>query len=422
MHSSAWHMIVGSNLANSSSIQDKLVQDIVQLQTELDTKETNFFFSSLLTGVLSHHLGWVETVMPSSRQGHGENSLNKQDSTVVDHFSYLHWYDQTKVQFKDLHGMVGCPVRAAKTLILTEDEELARKIVFVLSYFIRCSQIFERKLKFEDNSKINSIKYTLDRKTLKKKVEEPVVEIEAKPPSLPKSNSSPIMEHKCPSNKSMKKSKSFIFSLNDLDQGNSAEGPTDSTEKVNFLIGENENLAISEHNLDEVGKDLESVNISEDVIVTKGVPAIMKAEEDYLNITEVPLPQCEVVASSPARLPALICCSEHYMPGSVLQGCYGWSQGETWRTSLHADLLATSSNSFVSGVSEESICVVGDCCRHEVSLVSAQQVVVGRQAGLPIPLSPLVANILDSVATTASFSLPAQVVLHQLEVSSSHVP
>ena len=59
--------------------------------------------------------------------------------------------------------------------------------------------------------------------------------------------------------------------------------------------------------------------------------------------------------------------------------------------------------------------MVGDTEKQEVSLVSAQQVVVGRP-GLPVPLSPLVANMLDSLATTASFSLPAHVILNQLEV------
>ena len=54
----------------------------------------------------------------------------------------------------------------------------------------------------------------------------------------------------------------------------------------------------------------------------------------------------------------------------------------------------------------------------QVSLVSAQQIVVGRQAGLPIPLSPLVAGILDTLANTASYNLPANVVLNQLEVFS----
>ena len=48
--------------------------------------------------------------------------------------------------------------------------------------------------------------------------------------------------------------------------------------------------------------------------------------------------------------------------------------------------------------------------------MSAQQIVVGRQAGLPIPLSPLVAGMLDTLANTASYNLPANVVLNQLEV------
>ena len=52
VQSSAWHMILGNNLSNSVSLQDKLVQDIVWLREELDTKETNFYLSSLLTGIV----------------------------------------------------------------------------------------------------------------------------------------------------------------------------------------------------------------------------------------------------------------------------------------------------------------------------------------------------------------------------------
>ena len=53
--------------------------------------------------------------------------------------------------------------------------------------------------------------------------------------------------------------------------------------------------------------------------------------------------------------------------------------------------------------------------------MSAQQIVVGRQAGLPIPLSPLVAGILDTLANTASYNLPANVVLNQLEVEYKYI-
>lgn len=115
----------------------------------------------------------------------------------------------------------------------------------------------------------------------------------------------------------------------------------------------------------------------------------------------------------------------------MLKGCFD-QKDEAWRSALHADLLATANNHFVAGASEECICIVGDCTKNEVSqvfyvyvevnmvnqvsLVSAQQIVVGRQAGLPIPLSPLVAGMLDTLANTASYNLPANVVLNQLEV------
>ena len=358
MQITAWHMIVGSGLENIVSIQEKLVQDILNLKTELDTKETNFFFSSLLTGVLSHHLGWVETVMPSSVQG--ENSLNKPDNVLVD--SYLHWYDPTRVQFRDLHGMVGSPARAAKTLILTTDEELARRIVFVLSYFIRCSQIFERKLKF-DEPPGQSVKYRLNKKNLEKKFYDEEPKVEVTPPSLPKSNSSPIMEPKNKNSNFLKKSKSFIHSMNETSCAVEASSKI-VNEKVNFLIGENENLDISV-GVEDVNRGLDSFHLadnSQDVIITKGVTAEMKSEddecEDYLHITEVALPSYEVSSSAPAPLPSLICCSERFMPGSVLQGCYH-QQSEHWRTCLHADLLATASHQYVSSDAEEKIVNIG---------------------------------------------------------------
>jgi hypothetical protein len=45
------------------------------------------------------------------------------------------WYSCTKMQYKELHGMLGHPVRAAKSLIVSEREDLARTLLFVLRYF-----------------------------------------------------------------------------------------------------------------------------------------------------------------------------------------------------------------------------------------------------------------------------------------------
>jgi hypothetical protein len=44
------------------------------------------------------------------------------------------WYSCTKVQYKELHGMLGHPVRAAKSLIVSEREDLAKTLLFVLRY------------------------------------------------------------------------------------------------------------------------------------------------------------------------------------------------------------------------------------------------------------------------------------------------
>ena len=249
-------MVLGTN--NSIAIQDKLVHDIVNLRNQLDTKESNFFFSSLLTGkrqlkiyvisifiiilgILSHHLGWVETVMPSSSFGLGENSLNKPGSAVVEQFSQLHWYSPTRVQFKEMHGMVGCPARNVKTLILADEEELARKLVFVLSYFIRCSQIFERELKFEDSDSVSSFKYRINKNDMVKSRPLQECSSTSKIVIMAKSNSSPTMEPKIPK-QSMKKSKSFICSLSDIDQNELETKQQTPNEKVNFLIGEMKTL------------------------------------------------------------------------------------------------------------------------------------------------------------------------------------
>ena len=238
--SPAWHLAL-TDLA----LQDRLVQDLLTIRAELDTKQTNFFFSCLVTGVLSHHLGWVETVMPSSRASLADNSLNKPGSRVVEEFSEQHWYSPTRLQHHELHGMLGCPARNVKTLVITETEELARKIVFVLSYFIRCSQILERKLEFRESTGPTS-KYRVKKGNPRDNQIPP--SSSSKVTNLGRSSSSPTLEPKM-SKQSMKKSKSFICSLSDQDQNKAQQSPSklSDRDRVNFLIGDNENLNINPH-------------------------------------------------------------------------------------------------------------------------------------------------------------------------------
>ena len=244
--SPSWHLALAS--PTPTHLQERLVQDILSIRAELDTKETNFFFSSLVTGVLSHHLGWVETVMPSSDGPETDNSLRKPHSRAVEELSRCHWYSPTRLQHQELHGSLGCPARNTRTLVITRTEEMARKIVFVLSYFIRCSQIFERKLEFPD-TKQQTVKYRVNKRNLQKEnpenIESPAGCAAGKVTNLARSNSSPTLEPKM-SKQSMKKSKSFMCSPSDLDQ-KMREHSNKLSDRVNFLIGDNENLNINSH-------------------------------------------------------------------------------------------------------------------------------------------------------------------------------
>ena len=229
--------------------------------------------------------------------------------------------------------MVGCPAKNVKTLILTEDEHLARKLVFVLSYFIRCSQIYERSLKVTDNPESRPVKYRLYKNKQPRSEDQPCRTVNMT--QFCKSNSSPTMEPKISkSSATMKKSKSFISALSELDTSDMEPQQQPSSEKVNFLIGENEDLSLNPEFATEcLEEDLEtglsSLNLSDDsMMITKGVPVSMKEEDadydtDFIDITEVPLSILEVTKSAPASLPSLVCCSDQYMPGKdhIIQDC-----------------------------------------------------------------------------------------------------
>lgn len=102
------------------------------------------FISTLLTAVLTHHLGWVATIVSAV-----DPELSKP-------------YNALWGQLIDLYGAVGHPVKVAHTVITgTNNAELISKILSSLTYFIRCCDI-ERKNEMRvdvetENSVVNSI-------------------------------------------------------------------------------------------------------------------------------------------------------------------------------------------------------------------------------------------------------------------------
>lgn len=91
------------------------------------------FISTLVTAVLTHHLGWVATALPASQADQ-------------EFMCGLHKpYNALWGQLTDLYGAVGHPTKMAHTIVTgTNKGELISKILNSLTYFIRCSDI-ERK-------------------------------------------------------------------------------------------------------------------------------------------------------------------------------------------------------------------------------------------------------------------------------------
>jgi hypothetical protein len=47
-----------------SDYEASLIKELMQLVQQFDNKAHNYFISTLLTGILMHHLSWVHTVAP----------------------------------------------------------------------------------------------------------------------------------------------------------------------------------------------------------------------------------------------------------------------------------------------------------------------------------------------------------------------
>nr|XP_002740758.1 PREDICTED: folliculin-interacting protein 2-like [Saccoglossus kowalevskii] len=133
---------------------DKFMKQLVVVLDEYDTKNTNFFISRLLTAVLTHHLGWVPTVIPSGASP-SQTYLAKHFSNNFDLLGKTHPYNPLWAQLGDLYGALGNPMKMVKTILVGKHSEVICTLLYILSYFIRCSEIHEniekRKPIFEND-------------------------------------------------------------------------------------------------------------------------------------------------------------------------------------------------------------------------------------------------------------------------------
>ncbi|XP_066572991.1 folliculin-interacting protein 1 isoform X1 [Amia ocellicauda] len=111
----------------------------------MEQASKNQFLPAILTAVLTNHLAWVPTVMPNG-QPPIKIFLEKHSSQSVDLLAKTHPYNPLWAQLGDLYGAIGSPVRLSRTVVVGKRQDLVQRLLYFLTYFIRCSELIETHL------------------------------------------------------------------------------------------------------------------------------------------------------------------------------------------------------------------------------------------------------------------------------------
>ncbi|XP_054734208.1 folliculin-interacting protein 1 isoform X1 [Anastrepha obliqua] len=166
-----WLSITTSGNKYSKSVAEKFMKELCWLLSFADTKDTNFFISTMLTAILTHHLGWVSTISAFN----STTSLAESSTAAIEQRAKLlqvsqkHPYNALWAQMGDLYGAIGLPPRLTRTIIYGTEKLAVERLLNILTYFIRCGEV-RRSAKREDFSKesINSLVQQRKNEVLKK--------------------------------------------------------------------------------------------------------------------------------------------------------------------------------------------------------------------------------------------------------------
>ncbi|XP_055841165.1 folliculin-interacting protein 2 [Episyrphus balteatus] len=152
-----WLSITTSGSKYSKSVADRFVHELCSLLSMADTKNTNFFVSTVLTAILTHHLGWVSTISNFNTPTKSSAAAIEQRAKLLE-VSQKYPYNVLWAQIGDLYGAVGTPPKLSRTIIYGTEKLPTERLLNILTYFIRCGEI-RRTSKCEDFNKevINDI-------------------------------------------------------------------------------------------------------------------------------------------------------------------------------------------------------------------------------------------------------------------------
>ncbi|NXW86501.1 FNIP2 protein, partial [Alopecoenas beccarii] len=140
------------NMMSSTLEKNQLCQRFLKEFTFLiEQINKNQFFAALLTAVLTYHLAWVPTVMPVDHLPIKAFS-EKRTSQSVNMLAKSHPYNPLWAQLGDLYGAIGSPVRLTRTVVVGKRKELVQRLLYVLTYFIRCSELQENQLTWSEKA------------------------------------------------------------------------------------------------------------------------------------------------------------------------------------------------------------------------------------------------------------------------------
>ncbi|KAG8592520.1 hypothetical protein GDO81_000533 [Engystomops pustulosus] len=133
-------------MMSSTTVKSQLCQHFLKEFTYLiEQLNKNQFFAALLTAVLTYHLAWVPTVMPNDHPPI-KSFCEKHTSQSVSLLAKSHPYNPLWAQLGDLYGAIGSPVRMTRTVVVGKRKDLVQRLLYVLTYFIRCSELQENHL------------------------------------------------------------------------------------------------------------------------------------------------------------------------------------------------------------------------------------------------------------------------------------
>uniref|UniRef100_A0A8C7AZH9 Folliculin interacting protein 2 n=1 Tax=Neovison vison TaxID=452646 RepID=A0A8C7AZH9_NEOVI len=141
-----WLTMMSSTLEKTQLCQ-RFLKEFTLLIEQINK---NQFFAALLTAVLTYHLAWVPTVMPVDHPPIKAFS-EKRTSQSVNTLAKTHPYNPLWAQLGDLYGAIGSPVRLTRTVVVGKQKDLVQRILYVLTYFLRCSELQENQLTWSGN-------------------------------------------------------------------------------------------------------------------------------------------------------------------------------------------------------------------------------------------------------------------------------